>query len=144
MGYEIKTKASEASPLEFVQAVEKPQRKEDALELLDIFQQITKEKPILWRSGLGDGIIGYGIYSYVSKSGCKGEWMKTGFAPRKSNLVLYIMTGLKKYSDLTQKLGKHKTSVSCLYLNKLADVDLKILKQIIRKDYEVMCEKYPL
>ena len=143
MGYEAKTKASKKDALQFIQGIENKRRKEDASLLLKIFAEITKEKPILWSSGIGNGIIGYGKYDYVSKSGCKGTWMKTGFSPRKSNLVVYIMTGFKKYEELIKKLGKHKTSVSCLYLNKLDDIDLEILKQLIAKDYQLMCEKYP-
>ena len=143
MGYEAKTKVSKNSPLEFIQKnVEKAQRKKDALFLLDFFEQITKEKPLLWSSGIGNGIIGYGIYDYVSKSGCKGSWMKTGFAPRKNNLVLYVMTGFQAYTEIMKKLGKYKNSVSCLYLNKLADIDLNILEEIITKDFALMTERY--
>lgn len=143
MAYEAKTKISKQNPLLFIQKLENENRKKEALVLLDIFANITKEKPVLWSSGIGAGIIGYGSYSYVSKSNCRGTWMKTGFALRKSNLVIYIMTGFQKYSHLTKKLGKYKTGVSCLYLNKLADVDLQVLKEIIAKDYSLMCEKYP-
>ena len=143
MGYEAKTRASKKDILKFIENIENRRKKEDSLLLLKNFAEITKEKPILWSSGIGNGIIGYGKYNYVSKSGCKGSWMKTGFSPRKSNLVIYIMTGFKKYEEITKKLGKYKTSVSCLYLNKLADVDLEILKQLIAKDYQLMCKKYP-
>ncbi len=142
MGYEIKTKATKLRPLEYIQKIDHIQRKKDSLFLLDNFSRITKEKPVLWASGLGDGIIGYGNYSYVSKSGCCGNWMKTGFAPRKTNLVLYIMTGCSKYKDLLEKLGKYKIGVSCLYINKLNDINLESLNKIITKDYKLMCKKF--
>ena len=143
MAYQAKTKISKVRVRVFIEQLQSEKKKKDCLMLLDIFNKITKEKPVLWSNGIGNGIIGYGSYRYVSKSNCQGEWMRAGFAPRKSNLVVYIMSGFKKYSDLMQKLGKYKAGVSCLYFNKLSDIDVDILQKMIAQDYALMCKKYP-
>ncbi|MDD9953606.1 MAG: DUF1801 domain-containing protein [Candidatus Woesearchaeota archaeon] len=132
---EIKTKATKKNVKKFIEAVEHKTRREDGLVLLKLFEKITKEKAVLW----GESIVGFGKYHYKSeRSSQEGDWPLTGFSPRKQNLSLYIMPGFKDKQALLKKLGKHKTSVSCLYINKLADVDLKILEKLIKHGYEQM------
>jgi hypothetical protein len=136
---EIKTKVTKASVLDFIRSVPDEQKRKDALVLLDMFKTITGEKPKMW----GPSIIGFGSYHYQSeKSSQQGDWPLTAFSPRKQNLTLYIMLGFADYSDTLKKLGKHKTSVGCLYINKLSDVDLLVLKQLIKKSFLAMKKKY--
>ena len=137
---ELKTKVTKASVKDFIDKVPDKTKKHDSLVLLKLFQNITGEKPKMW----GTSIIGFGQYHYKSeRSSQEGDWMLTGFSPRKQNLTLYIMLGFADYSDLLGKLGKHKTSGgSCLYINKLSEVDIKILEQLIKKSYLVIKKKY--
>ncbi len=136
---ELKTKKTNASVPAFLKAVDNGQRRKDSLELLEIFTQVTKMPPKLW----GSSIIGFGEYHYKSeRSRQEGNWPLTGFSPRKRNMTVYIMPGFKNYQDLLSNLGKHKTSVSCIYFNKLADIDTKVLKQLIRKSVADMKKMY--
>ena len=136
---ELKTKKSRASVTGFIKSVEHSQRREDAEILLEIFQEVTKLPPKLW----GDSIIGFGEYHYKStRSSQEGDWPLTGFSPRKRNMTVYIMPGFADYGHLLEKLGKHKTSVSCIYFNKLTDIDSKILKQIVRRSITEMKKRY--
>lgn len=131
---EIKTKVNDADVNDFINSVDNEQRKKDGFTLLKIFTRLTGEKPKMW----GPSIIGFGQYHYKSeRSSQEGDWPLIGFSPRKQSLTLYVlpMSGHGDYSDLLSKLGKHKTSVSCLYINKLADVDLSVLEKIIKKSY---------
>lgn len=136
---ELKTKLTKASAIDFIRSVPDENKRKDALVLLSIFKSITGERPKMW----GSSIIGFGSYHYQStKSSQQGDWPLTGFSPRNQNLTLYIMLGFSDYSDLLKKLGKHKTSVGCLYINKLSDVDLLVLKQLIKKSFLAMKKKY--
>ncbi len=141
---ELKTKLTNASVTDFLKAVPDEQKRKDGTVLLKIFKEITGEKPKMW----GTSIIGFGTYHYKSeKSRQEGDWMLTGFSPRKQNLTLYLMMlGLAESQVLLKKLGKYKTSGGdmggCLYINKLADVDQAVLKQIIKKSYVAMKKKY--
>ncbi len=136
---ELKTKKNTASVSQFLQAVEHERRREDALALLEIFEQTTKMKPALW----GDSIVGFGEYHYQSERGSQqGDWPLTGFSPRKRNMTVYIMPGFSTYQELLAKLGKHKTSVSCVYFNKLDDIDIRVLKQLIRRSVADMKKRY--
>lgn len=137
---EIKTKVTKASVRDFINKVSDKTKREDSFALLKIFQNITREKPKMW----GTSIIGFGSFHYKSaKSSQEGDWMLTGFSPRKQNLTLYLMSGFTQYSDLLKKLGKHKTSNGgCLYINKLADIDIKILQQLIKKSFLGVKKKY--
>jgi hypothetical protein len=129
---EIKTKVNDASVKDFINSVADDVKQEDSLKLLEIFEEITGEKPKMW----GTSIIGFGQYHYKSeKSSQEGDWMLTGFSPRKTSLTLYIISGFEGTEELLAKLGKHKTSVGCLYINKLSDIDEEILKEIIKKSY---------
>ncbi len=136
---ELKTKKTGASVPRFLKSVENEQRRKDSFELLEIFKQVTKMPPRLW----GNGIVGFGEYHYKSKrSSQEGDWPLTGFSPRKQNMTVYIMTGFTNYQELLDKLGQHKTSVSCIYFSKLENIDVKVLKQIIRRSVADMKKYY--
>lgn len=136
---ELKTKVTKASVTAFIDSVPDKVKKQDSLTLLKIFQDITKEKPKIW----GTSIIGFGSYHYKSnRSTQQGDWPLTAFSPRKQNLSLYICYGFADYADLLKKLGKHKTSVGCLYINTLSDVNVVVLKQLIKKSFSTMKKKY--
>ena len=136
---EIKTKVTKAGAKDFIDQVPDKTKRGDALVLLKLFQKITGEKPKMW----GTSIIGFGSYHYKSeKSSQEGDWPLTAFSPRKQNLTIYIMLGFADYSGLLKKLGKHKTSVGCLYINKLSDIDLGILEKLIKQSFLVMKKKY--
>ena len=112
---------------EFVTAVEHPVRRSDAETLLEMFTRVTGEEPVMW----GPSIIGFGQYHYVYDSGREGDAPAVGFSPRKANLTLYVLSDHPDQADLLARLGKHRTSVACLYINKLADIDLEVLRQLI-------------
>ncbi|MES2876745.1 MAG: DUF1801 domain-containing protein [Patescibacteria group bacterium] len=137
---ELKTQRTNASVEEFVASVENSQRREDALKLLDVFERATGMKPVMW----GTSIVGYGQYHYKSeRSSQEGDWPLAGFSPRKANLTVYVLPGFEKYDDYLSRLGKHKTSVSCIYINKLSDVDTDVLQQIIKDSVAEMKRQYP-
>ncbi len=131
---ELKTKRTDDSVTAFLDAVEHPQRRADAFVLLDLMKRVTKEPPTMW----GPSIVGFGSYHYRYASGQEGDWPITGFSPRKAAMSVYIMSGFDRYDELMGKLGKHKTGKSCLYINKLADVDLKVLEQLIAASVQHM------
>lgn len=136
---EIKTKVTTASVTSFIKEVEDPEKRKDSLALLKIFKEVTGEKPRMW----GSAIIGFGQYHYSSeRSTQKGDWPLTGFSPRKQNLTLYIMPGFKNYGTLLKDLGKHKTSVGCLYIKKLSDINEKVLTKLIKQSFVDMKKKY--
>lgn len=124
---ELKTKVNEASVEGFLNSVTDEQKREDCFEILRLMKQVTKEEPKMW----GSSIVGFGSYHYKGASGREGDWLLTGFSPRKENLTLYIMGGFDLHQDLLKKLGKHKTSVGCLYIKKLDDVDKEVLKELV-------------
>lgn len=134
---ELKTKVNDADVNEFIDSVDNEQKKKDGFKLLEIFTRLTGEKPKMW----GPSIIGFGQYHYKSeRSKQEGDWLLTGFSPRKQALTLYIMHGLEDQANLLEKLGKHKTGMGCLYINKLEDVDQGILEKLIKKSYIHMKE----
>ena len=135
---ELKTKASKLSVTKFLNSVEDEQKRNDGKRILELFKQVTKEKPKMW----GDSMVGFGSYHYKYESGREGDWFITGFSPRKQNLTLYIMPGFEKYESLMKKLGKHKTGKGCLYIKKLEDVDVKILTNLIKQSFQHMKKKY--
>ena len=136
---ELKTKRTDDSVDTFIASIENDQRRTDAGELLKIFAIATGMKPALWGS-----IVGYGQYHYKSdRSSQEGDWPLTGFSPRKANLTVYIMPGFDTYEDQLKLLGKCKTSVSCIYINKLSDVDTEVLTAIIRDSVAAMKRQYP-
>jgi len=133
-----KTRETAASVEEFLNGIENRTRREDGLAMLDLMREVTGEEARMW----GGSIVGFGSYHYVYESGREGDAMLTGFSPRKQNLAIYVMPGFSAYDSLLDKLGKHKTGKSCLYINKLADVDLKVLKTLVRRSVQVMRKKY--
>jgi hypothetical protein len=136
----LKTKENDASVEGFLKTISDKEKQNDAAEILGMMKKITGEKPKMW----GASIIGFGNYIYESpKTGRSGEWFLTGFSPRKQNMTIYFILGFAAYNDLLKKLGKFKISGgSCLYINKLADVDTKVLKELIEKSYKIMKEKH--
>ncbi len=129
---ELKTKPSKLSVKEFLNTVEPEQKRKDCLELVKMMQEITGEKAVMW----GPSIVGFGAYHYKYASGHEGDMCRAGFSPRKANITIYIYSRLERYKEDLAKLGKHKTSLSCLYINKLADVDKTILHKIIKHSYD--------
>lgn len=135
-----KTQPTGASVDAFIDALEHPQRRDDARVLLDVFTRVTGERPVMW----GDSMIGFGTYHYKSeRSSQEGDWFITGFSPRKAALSLYVLTGFSDQSELLDALGPHKKGVGCLYLKNLADVDTKVLERLIAQTYAAMKERYP-
>lgn len=135
-----KTTANGGSVEEFVANVEPPRRREDAQALLAFFSRVTGLRPKMW----GPSIIGYGRYAYKYDSGREGEFLLTGFSPRKQNLSLYIMPGYEfdHMREMLDRLGKHKLGKACLYINKLADVDLEVLEEIVRAGMAKVRERW--
>ncbi len=167
---EIKTQKTKASAVAFINSVSDEVRRADAKKLLKIFKDATGLKPVIWgemgveprRKGAGPtgpsrgraespqrlmggrGIIGFGSYHYKSeRSAQEGDWMLTGFSPRKANLTVYIMPGFKDFGPLLKKLGKHKISGgSCVYINKLSDIDIPTLTTLIKKSVQEMKKRH--
>jgi len=133
-----KTVPTKQSVTQFIRDLDSKQRRDDSKVIMKIMRNITGHRPVMW----GDSLIGYGKYHYVYDSGREGDAFLTGFSPRKQNMVIYIMPGFKSYSALLKKLGKHKTSVSCLYFNKLADLNCQVLEQLIEKSVVEMRKRY--
>ena len=123
----------------FIAAVENPRRRTDARRLLDLMGKITGEPPKMW----GTSIVGFGSYRYRYASGREGTSLMVGFAPRKQNLVIYIMPGFSDYGELLAKLGKFRTGKSCLYVNRLDDVDSAVLEELVRESVAEMRRRYP-
>ena len=124
---ELKTKVNDASVTKFLSSVDDEQKRKDCFEIMKMMNQVTKAEPKMW----GTSIVGFGSYHYKGASGREGDWMLTGFSPRKQNLTLYLMHGFDTQKDLLKKLGKYKTSMGCLYIKKLDDVDKKVLKELV-------------
>ena len=133
-----KTKPTPVSPTEFVAAVEHPTRRADGEKLLGWFEEVTGYTPRMW----GPSLVGYGRYHYKYDSGREGDMLITGFSPRKANLVLYIMPGYRDMSDKLARLGKHKIGKSCLYINKLADIDMDVLREIVEDGVTYVTANY--
>lgn len=137
---ELKTKENKASVSEFLNKIDDVQKRKDSKELVKIFKEVMKKKPKMW----GTSIIGFGSYHYKSdRSSQEGDWPLTGFSPRKQNISIYIMSGFKDYKSELKKLGKHKVSGgSCLYVKKLEDIDVRVLKKLIKDSVTVMKRRY--
>jgi hypothetical protein len=124
----IKTKQTNSSVEDFINSVKDEVKRKDSFIILKMMQKATKEKPKMW----GSSIIGFGNKIYKSPAtGREVEWFKIGFSPRKANTSLYLVLDIKKFAADLKKLGKHKTGVGCLYINKLRDVDMRVLKKLI-------------
>jgi hypothetical protein len=127
---ELLTKPTKQSIAAFLKTIEPEKKREDAATLAKLFTNVTGEKPVMW----GTAIVGYGKLHYKSKSS-EGDWFRTGFSPRKSNFSLYILEWQGKPSPHLKKLGKFKEGGGCLYINKLADIDLDVLTHMIKESY---------
>ncbi|NJL95489.1 MAG: DUF1801 domain-containing protein [Anaerolineae bacterium] len=122
----------------FLEAIEDPQKKADSLALVELMRQATGHEPRLWGN-----IVGFGQYHYKYASGREGDAFLAGFAPRKGNLTLYIMAGFEQYDALLARLGKFKTGKACLYLKKLADVDMDVLRELVQQSAAHMVATNP-
>jgi hypothetical protein len=131
---ELKTKPNDQSVEEYLTRVDDDKKRQDSATILTLMKEVTGAEPMMW----GDSIIGFGSYHYKYASGREGDWFLTGFAPRKRNLTLYIMSGFSEYDDLLGRLGKFKTGKSCLYINKLEDIDLSTLRELVEKSVRHM------
>ena len=137
---EIKTKPIDFDVDKFLMSVEPDKKRIDSIELKKLFDSVVKERPSLWNNNM----IGYGSYHYKSdRSKQEGDWPLTGFSPRKQNIAIYIMSHVSNYKDLLSKLGKYKiSSGSCIYINKIEDIDLDVLKEIISTSVSDMKKNY--
>lgn len=133
---ELKTKRTDESVEVFLNTIPDAQRRADCFAVSAIMQEITGAAPKMW----GPAIVGFGEYQYKYTSGRGGDWFLTGFSPRKQNLTLYIMAGFDIYPDLMAQLGKYKTGKSCLYINRLADIDVEVLKKMIVRSLEWLAQ----
>ena len=131
---ELKTKLTDASVTDYLNAIENEQVRQDCFVILEIMQDATKAKPQMW----GDSIVGFGTYHYFYASGREGDWPLTGFAPRKKNITLYIMAGFEQYEELLSRLGKFSRSKSCLYIKRLSDIDMPLLKELVQASVDHM------
>lgn len=139
MAYEQKIKETDESVIEFIESVDHPKKRADAYQLLDIFTETTGYSAKMW----GPSIIGFGSYHYKYDSGHEGEWMLVGFSPRKAKLSLYFATGDTERDQLLKDFGKHTTGKACVYINKLADIDVEVLKALIRQSVSFLKKTYP-
>lgn len=125
---EIKTKPTSLSVKDFIDSIADEQKRKDSLIILKMMEKATKEKPKMW----GSSMIGFGDVRYKSPAtGREVDWFKIGFSPRKANISLHLVLDLKQHADALSKIGKHKTGVGCLYINKLEDIDIKVLEKLI-------------
>lgn len=135
-----KTQPTAIDPADFIASVDHPTRRADAEALDRLFRRVTGFQPRMW----GPSIIGYGQYHYVYDSGREGDFLATGFSPRKANLSIYIMPGYGDFGAILDRLGKHETGKSCLYVNKLADIDMDVLEELIRAGLADLATRWPI
>lgn len=137
--YEQKTKETDSSVIEFIENVDNPKKREDAYKLLDIFTETSGFEAKMW----GPSIIGFGSYHYKYASGHEGDAPLAGFSPRKAKFSLYFSPDDRKREELLKNLGKHTTGKACVYVNKVADIDIEVLQDLIRSSISHMQEVYP-
>ena len=135
----MKTRPTEASVADFIGAVADAEKREDATAVAALMAEITGAPARIW----GASIVGFGRYRYRYASGREGEFFETGFSPRKRALTLYIMPGFGEYGGLLERLGRHSLGKSCLYIRRLADIDLEVLRELVRLSVQAIREKYP-
>lgn len=133
-----KTTPTGASVKAFIDAVPDPARRRDCRTVMKLMKAATGASPKMW----GPSIVGYGTYHYKYASGREGDWPLTGFSPRKQDLTLYIMSGFAGQAALMKKLGRHKTGSSCLYIKRLADIDLEVLERVVRASVDDVRKRY--
>ena len=131
---ELKTKRNKGDVEAFLNSVADEKKRQDSFTILDLMKKVTGMEPEMW----GDSLIGFGSYHYKYASGREGDWFLTGFSPRKQNLTLYIMAGFDGFNHLLGKLGKHSTGKSCLYIKKIEDIDIDVLKELVKRSVEHM------
>ncbi|MFZ7944139.1 DUF1801 domain-containing protein [Neobacillus sp. 19] len=137
--YELKTKETENSVIEFIEKVDSLKKREDAYKLLDIFTETTGYPAKMW----GPSIIGFGSYHYKYESGHEGDAPLVGFSPRKAKISLYFAPGETKREELLEEFGKHTTGKACVYINKVADIDVDVLRALIKESVTFLKEMYP-
>jgi len=138
MADDVKTKKTDEDVAVVMDSVDNEKRVADCRAVMKMMKRVTGKAPKMW----GSSIIGFDEYHYVYDSGREGDWPITGLSPRKQSLTLYIMPGFDRYDDLMKKLGKHKTGESCLYINRLEDVNMDVLEELVRESVEYMRNKY--
>ena len=136
---ELKTKPNDQDVEAFLNSVEDEDKRQACFTVMKIMEDVTGAEARMW----GDSIVGFGTYRYKYASGREGEWMLTGFSPRKRNLTLYIMSGFDDYDQLLGELGKYTTGKSCLYIKKIEDVDLDVLRQLVDQSVKHMIATNP-
>lgn len=124
---ELKTRPSRRSVAAFLAGIRDPELRRDCTTLVRMMKKVTKARPTMW----GKSVVGFGKYHYRYPSGREGDWFLTGFSPRKRNLTIYLMAGAAREPALRKRLGRHTTSVGCLYVRRLADVDLRVLERLV-------------
>jgi hypothetical protein len=139
MTYQQKTKETENSVVEFIESVESSKKREDAYKLVDVFTEATGYDAKMW----GPSIIGFGSYHYKYESGHEGDAPLVGFSPRKAKISLYFAPGDTKREELLKDFGKHTTGKGCVYINKVADIDISVLKVLIKQSVQFLQETYP-
>jgi hypothetical protein len=128
---ELKTKKTQTSVAEFLAGVADEQRRADAETVCALMKDVTGAEPVMW----GSSIVGFGTYHYVYATRREGDWPAVGLSPRKQNLTVYISAGFDGYADLLRRLGNHSTGKSCLYVKRLSDVDMDVLRQLVKAGY---------
>ena len=136
---ENKTKPTKASVQAFLQGIEDPVKRNDSKALVKLMTEITGAEPVLW----GDAIVGFGNYRYKYASGREGDWFQVGFSPRKQRLSIYVMGYLEHYPEILKDLGKHTHGKGCLYVNKLEDIDLEVLRSLIETSIQRLDDQTP-
>ncbi|MGE7184853.1 DUF1801 domain-containing protein [Peribacillus sp. NPDC006672] len=137
--YKPKTKETDSSVIEFIEKVDNLKKREDAYKLLDIFTETTGHEAKMW----GPSIIGFGTYHYKYESGHEGDAPLVGFSPRKAKISLYFTPGDKRRAELLQAFGKHTSGKGCVYINKVADIEINVLKELINRSFKFLRETYP-
>ncbi|SDN45843.1 protein of unknown function (DU1801) [Psychrobacillus sp. OK028] len=137
--YEAKTKETDVDVIEFIEAVDSPKKREDAHKLLEIFEQTSGYQAKMW----GPSIIGFGSYHYKYASGHEGDAPLVGFSPRKAKISLYFATGDTTREETLKRFGKYTTGKSCVYINKVDDIDVDVLKEMITQSIAFLQELYP-
>lgn len=134
-----KTAPTKQSAAAIIDAIEEPEKRNDAIQLLQLMKKATGEEPVIW----GGSMIGFGNYHYKYDSGREGDWFITGFSPRKREFSVYIMSGFNSYPELMEKLGKYKTGKSCLYIKRMSDIDSTTLTKLVEESVKYIRKKYP-
>ncbi|MDE2911925.1 MAG: DUF1801 domain-containing protein [Paracoccaceae bacterium] len=138
MATTLKTAENDGDVAAYLDSVENPRRRDEAWTVLRMMEAVTGETPRMW----GDSIVGFGRYRYRRSDRSEHDWMLTGFAPRKSAMTIYIMPGFSAYGDLLERLGRHRHSVSCLYVTRLGSIDFDILTELVRRSVADMRQRY--